>query len=149
MKSRRYLSLLVFIAILSVSAIAEDPECDGEKVQCFPNGLKVEMLQEGNGKFPQKGSQVEVHYTGKLTNGEVFDSSVKRGQTFKFTLGVGQVIKCWDEGIAKLSIGAKAVLTCPYQIAYGERGHPPVIPPKSTLLFEVELFGFKGPAGDL
>ena len=84
-----------------------------------------------------------VHYTGTLTNGTKFDSSVDRGQPFQFTIGMGQVIKGWDEGMMKMSVGQTAKLTCTPDYAYGERGFPPVIPPASTLIFEVELLGVK------
>ncbi|CDW89770.1 fkbp-type peptidyl-prolyl cis-trans [Stylonychia lemnae] len=106
-------------------------------------GFKVEKLNEGSGPNPSQGQTVKVHYTGKLTDGSVFDSSVQRGQPFSFKLGVGQVISCWDQGIAQLQKGQEVVLTCPYQMAYGERGHPPVIPAKATLIFEVQLLDFQ------
>ena len=83
-----------------------------------------------------------AHYTGTLLDGTVFDSSVKRNQPFKFTLGHGQVIKCWDEGFAQLKKGGKAVLNCPPDYAYGERGAGGLIPPNASLTFEVELLDF-------
>jgi|EP00933_Yihiella_yeosuensis_P068304 FKBP-type peptidyl-prolyl cis-trans isomerase len=107
------------------------------------SSFNVEIVQNGSGPKPTRGSTVTVHYTGKLTNGKVFDSSVTRGTPFKFTLGVGQVIKGWDEGFAQLNAGAKAVITCPPDYAYGARGFPPVIPPNSTLIFEIELISFQ------
>ena len=107
-------------------------------------GVEVEVIQAGDGSiFPAKGAQVEMHYTGRLENGSTFDSSVDRGQTFKFTLGVGQVIKGWDEGVVQLSLGTKAFLKCSPDYAYGAKGYPPVIPPNSTLIFEEELISFK------
>ncbi|CAD8059594.1 unnamed protein product [Paramecium primaurelia] len=106
-------------------------------------GFKVETLTPGDGKsFPQKGQKVRVHYVGTLLNGSEFDSSRKRGKPFEFVLGAGQVIKGWDQGVAKLSKGEKAILTCPPDYAYGQNGYPPVIPPNSTLKFEVELLDF-------
>ena len=100
-------------------------------------------MNEGTGDaLPEKGKQIEVHYHGTLLDGTVFDSSVTRGQTFKFKLGVGQVIKCWDEGIGKLKKGQKAVLNCPSDMAYGKRGAGGKIGPNATLKFEVEMINF-------
>ena len=106
--------------------------------------MNVEYMNNGvgDGKTPQKGSTVWVHYTGKLTNGQVFDSSLERGDPIKFRLGVGQVIPCWDRGIAQLQLQQKARLTCPPELAYGPRGVPGAIPPNSTLIFDVELTKF-------
>ncbi|KAI9921828.1 hypothetical protein PsorP6_001551 [Peronosclerospora sorghi] len=92
--------------------------------------------------FPQKGQTVSVHYVGTLTNGSKFDSSRDGGRPFQFKLGAGQVIRGWDEGVAKMSKGQIAKLTLSHEYAYGENGHPPVIPPKATLIFEVELLSF-------
>jgi FKBP-type peptidyl-prolyl cis-trans isomerase len=85
---------------------------------------------------------VKAHYTGKLLDGTKFDSSVDRGQPFSFKIGVGQVIKCWDEGMMKLKKGQKAILNCPPDIAYGSRGAGGAIPPNATLKFEVEMIDF-------
>ncbi|XP_033960990.1 peptidyl-prolyl cis-trans isomerase FKBP1A-like [Pseudochaenichthys georgianus] len=103
-------------------------------------GVEVETLRPGDGRtFPQKGQTVFVHYVGTLTNGNKFDSSRDRGQPFKFKIGQGQVIRAWDEGVAQMSVGQMARLTCSSDYAYGARGFPPVIPGNSTLIFEVEL----------
>ena len=103
-------------------------------------GVSIETIQAGDGKtFPQKGQEVHVHYTGTLTDGKVFDSSRTRGEPFTFTLGMGQVIRGWDEGVAQLSIGQRANLTCTPDFAYGPRGYPGAIPPNATLVFDVEL----------
>jgi FKBP-type peptidyl-prolyl cis-trans isomerase FkpA len=102
-------------------------------------GLQIEKLVEGNGRSPQVGQRVSVHYTGWLQNGEKFDSSVDRGQPFEFVLGRGQVIRGWDEGVAQLKIGDKARLTIPPELGYGAGGAGGVIPPDATLIFEVEL----------
>jgi len=100
-----------------------------------------EILTVGTGAQPQKGQKCSMHYTGTLTDGSKFDSSRDRGQAFEFTIGVGQVIKGWDEGVMTMKIGERANLTCPYTYAYGEQGYPGVIPPKATLIFDVELLG--------
>lgn len=112
-------------------------------VVTLPDGLKYEVLREGNGPVAKAGQTVAVHYTGWLTNGTKFDSSVDRGQPFDFTLGQGQVIKGWDEGVAGMKVGEKRKLTIPPQLGYGERGAGGVIPPNATLVFDVELLGIQ------
>ncbi|KAI8093426.1 uncharacterized protein BX664DRAFT_329681 [Halteromyces radiatus] len=103
-------------------------------------GVTVESYQAGDGvNFPKAGDSVTIHYTGTLENGTKFDSSRDRGQPFQCKIGVGQVIKGWDEGVQKLSVGEKAKLTCTPDYAYGPRGIPGVIPPAATLIFDVEL----------
>lgn len=104
-------------------------------------GVTKEIVKQGTGGQPKPGQKVIVHYVGTLTNGNKFDSSRDRNKEFKFTLGKGEVIKGWDEGVATMKIGEVAKLTCTPDYAYGERGYPPVIPPNSTLIFEVELIG--------
>uniref|UniRef100_A0A3P9H7C1 peptidylprolyl isomerase n=1 Tax=Oryzias latipes TaxID=8090 RepID=A0A3P9H7C1_ORYLA len=103
-------------------------------------GVDVETIRPGDGKtFPEKGSKVFVHYVGTLMNGKKFDSSRDRGEPFQFKLGAGEVIRGWDDGVAKMSVGELAKLTCSPDFAYGSKGYPPIIPPNSTLIFEVEL----------
>lgn len=103
-------------------------------------GVDVETIKPGNGiTYPKPGQIVIVHYTGTLENGTQFDSSRDRGQPFKFTLGKGDVIEGWDEGLKKMSVGERAKLICSPDFAYGSRGHPGVIPPNATLIFDVEL----------
>ncbi|KAH9941267.1 FK506-binding protein 1 [Epithele typhae] len=103
-------------------------------------GVHVETLAEGDGlNYPQPGDTVTMHYVGRLTNGSVFDSSRDRNKPFVTQIGIGRVIKGWDEGVPKLSLGQKAVLTCTPDYAYGPRGYPPKIPENATLKFEVEL----------
>ncbi|MEO0854141.1 MAG: FKBP-type peptidyl-prolyl cis-trans isomerase [Cyanobacteria bacterium J06648_11] len=105
------------------------------------SGLQYVDLKEGDGASPQKGQRVSVHYVGKLTNGEVFDSSRDRGQPFQFKIGVGQVIRGWDEGVSTMKVGGTRQLIIPPDLGYGERGAGGVIPPNATLDFEVELLG--------
>jgi FKBP-type peptidyl-prolyl cis-trans isomerase FkpA len=105
------------------------------------SGLTYQSLKEGSGAHPAATDTVRVHYRGTLTNGTEFDSSYKRGEPAEFPLN--RVIKCWTEGVAMMKPGGKARLTCPPQIAYGERGAGAVIPPNATLVFEVELLGIK------
>ncbi|KAI7886196.1 FK506 binding protein [Lichtheimia hyalospora FSU 10163] len=103
-------------------------------------GVTVETTTPGDGKnFPKAGDKVTIHYTGTLTNGNKFDSSRDRNEPFQCTIGIGQVIRGWDEGVTQLSIGQRAKLTCTPDYAYGPRGFPPIIPPNSTLVFDVEL----------
>jgi FK506-binding protein 4/5 len=118
----------------------EDDEVGKEEDLTSDGGVKKKILTKGTGRTnPEKGTEVKVHYTGKLEDGTVFDSSVDRGEPFSFKLGVGQVIKGWDTGVASMKKGEKALLTCRAEYAYGEAGSPPKIPSNATLLFEVEL----------
>lgn len=103
------------------------------------SGLQYEDSVVGTGTEAVAGKTVEVHYTGTLGDGSKFDSSHDRKKPFAFKLGAGQVIKGWDEGVAGMKVGGKRKLVIPYQLGYGDRGHPPVIPAKAELTFEVEL----------
>lgn len=111
----------------------------GKDTLTTASGLKYIIVQEGTGPVPAPGKKVNVHYSGYLLNGTMFDSSVERGAPLPFQLGAKQVIPGWDEGIGLMKQGGKARLIIPHDLAYGERGFPPVIPPKSTLVFDVEL----------
>jgi FKBP-type peptidyl-prolyl cis-trans isomerase len=107
------------------------------------SGLRYKILQKGDGKKAEKGKTVSVHYKGMLPDGQVFDSSYQRKQPIDFTLGVGQVIPGWDEGIGLLKVGDKARLVIPSELAYGSRGAGGVIPPDANLIFDVELMDVK------
>lgn len=107
------------------------------------SGLSYIITQSGTGKSLKAGDTVIVHYTGLLTNGQKFDSSLDRNQPFSFPLGAGKVIKGWDEGIQKLRVGDRALLFIPPQLGYGSRGAGGVIPPDATLIFIVEVVGVK------
>ena len=104
-------------------------------------GLKYFVSKEGNGRKPTAGEKIKAHYTGYFTNGSVFDSSVQRGEPIEFVVGKKNVIEGWDIALLDMKLGEKRVLVIPYYLAYGERGYPGVIPPKSTLIFDVELVG--------
>lgn len=106
-------------------------------------GLQVEDIKVGTGVSPTKGQTAVVHYTGWLTNGTKFDSSVDRGKPFEFPVGMGRVIKGWDEGVITMKVGGKRKLTIPPELGYGAGGAGNVIPPNATLVFEVELLGVK------
>ncbi len=112
-----------------------------------PSGLVIEDLVVGSGAQAAGGQQVSVHYTGWLTDGVIvgkkFDSSKDRGEAFSFSLGKGEVIRGWDEGVSGMKVGGKRKLTIPPALGYGSRGAGGVIPPNATLLFEVELLAVR------
>ena len=109
----------------------------------MPSGLKYVDLKVGDGQIAETGMTAQVHYTGWLTDGTKFDSSVDRGQPFSFKLGAGQVIRGWDEGVKGMRVGGKRKLTIPPDMGYGQAGAGGVIPPNATLVFDVELLGLQ------
>ena len=141
--------ITLYLAIFALAAAALTPKVsadsgptkvtgDGTKTA---DGLQYWDIKVGTGPTAEKGQTVKVHYTGWLTNGQKFDSSVDRGQPFVFHLGAGQVIKGWDEGVAGMKVGGKRQLRIPPDLGYGARGAGGVIPPNATLIFDVELLG--------
>lgn len=128
------------------AAIKEQEEQVAKLTEGFEktaSGLQYKVTEEGAGKKPSKGDKVSVHYTGMLLNGTVFDSSLQRNQPIEFSVGKGQVIEGWDEGLLLLNEGAKARLFIPSNLAYGEQGAGGVIPPNTSLIFDVELVKVK------
>ena len=120
--------------------LAENAKKEG--VKTLPSGLQYKVLREGDGRKPSATDKVECHYEGTLINGEVFDSSYRRGETATF--GLNQVIKGWTEGLQLMQEGAKYRFFIPYNLAYGERGAGQAIPPYAALIFDVELISIEG-----
>jgi peptidylprolyl isomerase len=150
---KRGVLVVVFVTVLgprvglaetkkAAEASAPHKAAPASKVVTTSSGLKYQDLIEGKGRVPKAGDTVVDNYTGRFTNGKVFDSSEGR-QPFEFMLGRGQVIKGWDEGVASMHVGGKRKLIIPPELGYGTRGYPGAIPPNSTLVFEVQLLKIK------
>src|ERR1700677_5417878 len=137
--------LFMSAILLSLAAVPLVAQAAGEVTT--PSGLRIIDVKLGTGPVPHAGQTVTVHYTGWLfvdgKKGKKFDSSLDRGQPFSFTLGQGEVIKGWDEGVATMHVGGKRTLIIPPDFAYGANGSGGVIPPHATLVFDVELLGVK------
>jgi FKBP-type peptidyl-prolyl cis-trans isomerase FkpA len=146
MRALMWLPLLALGGFLLAPAITSTVLAGGQKgkIVTTQSGLKYEDTKEGSGAEAAKGDTVDVHYTGWLKDGKKFDSSKDRGKPFSFTLGAGQVIKGWDEGVQGMKIGGVRKLIIPPDLAYGQRGAGGVIPPNAELTFEVELLKIKG-----
>ena len=131
--------LLILLLIFACSKNEEQTADTAAEPVTTESGLQYIDLKVGEGDVAEAGNTVTVHYTGTFQDGRKFDSSLDRGQPFTFPLGAGQVIKGWDEGVAGMKVGGKRRLIIPPDLAYGEQGAGAVIPPNSTLVFEVEL----------
>jgi peptidylprolyl isomerase len=127
----------------SSAEVSQKPNTTLDDWILTPSGLRYQELQPGKGASPQRGQTAVVHYVGTLANGKKFDSSYDRNQPFSFRVGVGQVIKGWDEGVATMKVGGKRRLQIPPELGYGDRGAGGVIPPKATLYFDVELLAIQ------
>lgn len=128
-------------SLLEASVADLETEFPG-KVRTTPTGIVYAVKSEGDGSKPTRGTTVQAHYIGRLLDGSVFDSSRQRGKPISFKVGTGQVIAGWDEALLDMSRGERRILVIPSDLAYGDRGRPPVIPPKATLVFDVELVDY-------
>ncbi len=142
------IALMMIAFCLVISACAQSKTASGPtkvtgEPTKTPSGLEYWDIKVGTGAVAQAGHKVKVDYTGWLTNGKKFDSSVGTGHPFEFMLGAGQVIKGWDQGVAGMKVGGKRQLRIPPDLAYGAKGYPGAIPPSATLIFDVELIDTK------
>ena len=145
----RVLTSVAVAAVLAASLPAASSLAQtAGQTMTTPSGLQITDTKVGTGATPKTGQICVMHYTGWLyqngAKGQKFDSSVDRGQPFEFPIGVGRVIKGWDEGVATMKVGGKRTLIIPPTLGYGSRGAGGVIPPNATLMFDVELLGVKG-----
>jgi peptidylprolyl isomerase len=140
-------ALATLVAALAFTGKSNNANAQGKRVTT-PSGLQIEDTKVGTGATPKRGQTCVMHYTGWLyengAKGKKFDSSVDRGEPFDFPLGMGRVIKGWDEGVASMKVGGKRTLIIPPDLGYGARGAGGVIPPNATLIFDVELLDVKG-----
>ncbi len=155
MRYAHFIFILILAVSLSFCSKTKEKTSAKKEIQAGQNisipaeavvtesGLRYIDIVTGKGAMPQNGQMVVVHYTGWLMNGKKFDSSIDRNKPFSFVLGAHQVIPGWEEGIRTMHVGGKRRLFIPYQLAYGEHGYPPVIPPKAMLVFDVELLEIK------
>ena len=146
------IAVAIFLALTVVFVVAQTPtkkapgntnaptKVTGDGVKTA-SGLQYWDIRVGTGDVAKEGSRVRVHYTGWLTTGKKFDSSVDAGKPFDFTIGNGEVIKGWDEGVAGMKVGGKRQLRIPPELGYAANGYPPVIPANATLIFDVQLLG--------
>ena len=149
-KTTALLAAAAAVLMLAAPFVSADEQKEQKmeyKWTMTPTGLKYQDLKEGTGPSPKNGQTCVMHYTGWLweggEKGKKFDSSVDRGQPFEFSLGMGRVIKGWDQGVSTMKVGGKRLLLIPPQLGYGAKGAGSVIPANATLLFEVELLGVK------
>ena len=143
------IAMMITLLALLVPAVAQTKKATGGPTKVTgaptktPSGLEYWDIKVGTGAVAQSGHHVKVDYTGWLTDGKQFDSSVGTGKPFDFMLGAGQVIKGWDEGVAGMKVGGKRQLRIPPDLAYGPKGYPGAIPPNATLIFDVQLVDAK------
>jgi peptidylprolyl isomerase len=137
------IAVVAVLAVATVAYVIAHRAGRTENERTTASGLKYTDIVEGTGDNPRAGQTVVVHYLGTLENGKKFESSYDRNQPAEFKIGVGAVIKGWDEGLMTMKVGGKRKLVIPSAIGYGPRGRPPDIPGNATLVFEVELLGLK------
>lgn len=139
MKNKTLIILITLLVVAGLVYYFGFYDRENESLEKDMGPLKIKILEEGTGRGAQNGDTVFVHYTGTLENGTKFDSSLDRGKPFSFVLGSGQVIRGWEQGVLGMKVGEKRILTIAPELAYGSRGIGSMIPPNSTLFFEVEL----------
>ena len=137
------LVIAALVVAFVLSLILQGRKTTSGNEQTTASGLKYTDEVVGSGASPQPGQKVTVHYTGTLANGAKFDSSLDRNQPYTFTLGAGEVIRGWEEGVASMKVGGKRKLIIPPNLGYGAAGRPPKIPPNATLFFDMELLDVK------